>query len=167
MHTSPLLAQHLSELASCLSQTGKTVTCAESCTGGLIGATLTSVAGSSGWFNAGFITYSNEMKTKLLGVPQDTLDEFGAVSEPVVKAMANGALASANADYAVSVSGIAGPGGGTEFKPVGTVCFGFAIKGRATVVTTEHFSGERDQVRAAAVAFAVEQLLKYATSSAA
>lgn len=100
---------------------GKTLTCAESCTGGLVCSLLTEIAGASRAFHAGFITYSNAMKTAMLGVQASTLAQYGAVSEQTVREMAQGALARSGADYAVALSGIAGPDGGTEEKPVGTV----------------------------------------------
>ncbi|WNC73194.1 CinA family nicotinamide mononucleotide deamidase-related protein [Thalassotalea psychrophila] len=126
-----LLGQHIvsengnsiaATVVELLNQQGKTITTAESCTGGMIAAQLTGIAGSSNVFEAGFVTYSNRMKTKLVNVNQQTLEQFGAVSEQVVKEMAEGSLAVSDADYVVSVSGIAGPDGGTDDKPVGTVC---------------------------------------------
>ncbi len=115
-------------LAAALGQTlleaGYRIVTAESCTGGLVAAAITAVAGSSDWFERGFVTYSNEAKCELLGVPRVLIDEHGAVSEPVARVMAEGALAHTPADCALSVTGIAGPGGGTPAKPVGTVCFG-------------------------------------------
>ncbi len=127
------------------------VATAESCTGGLIAATLTDLAGSSQWFERGFVTYSNASKHELLGVPGDTLDTHGAVSEPVARAMAEGALLRSRARLALAVTGVAGPGGGSAEKPVGTVCFGWVVGlGEAVqriVVETRHFDGARDAVR--------------------
>jgi nicotinamide-nucleotide amidase len=132
---------------------------AESCTGGLIAGAVTAVAGSSVWFDRGFVTYSYASKTDLLGVPAACLDEFGAVSEPVARAMADGALACSEAGVAVAVTGIAGPAGGTPDKPVGMVCFGWAIRGRTTEVATVNFPGDRAAVRALTVRHALEGIL--------
>ena len=124
---------------------------AESCTGGMIAAAITDIAGSSGWFDRGFVTYSNEAKREMLGVDDDVLVRTGAVSEATAAAMVQGALARSRADVAVAVTGIAGPGGATPGKPVGTVCFAWARRGGTVVTSTEHFPGERAAVRAAAV----------------
>lgn len=105
---------------------GATVTTAESCTGGWLAKAITDIAGSSAWFERGFVTYSNEAKAQMIGVREETLAQHGAVSEPVVVEMAIGALKAARADFAVAISGIAGPDGGSEEKPVGTVWFAFA-----------------------------------------
>lgn len=122
------------------------VATAESCTGGMIGAALTSVAGSSDWFNGGIIAYSNEIKSKLLSVSDKTLIDNGAVSSDTVKEMAKGAALALNADIAVSVSGIAGPGGGTKEKPVGLVYIGIYNKGNIEAHKC-NFKGDRDSVR--------------------
>jgi len=137
---------------------GWKVVTAESCTGGMIVASLTDIAGSSDVVERGFVTYSNEAKTDLLGVPGQLIAQHGAVSEPVARAMAAGALARAPVDLAISVTGIAGPGGGSVEKPVGLVHFAVARKGKP--VETEHqiFSGDRDQVRALATRRALELL---------
>ncbi len=132
---------------------------AESCTGGLVAATLTRIPGSSGWFERGFVTYSNAAKMELLGVSAVTLLDHGAVSEPVVREMAAGALRHSHAQAALAISGIAGPGGGGPGKPVGTVCFAWAALGLATRATTEHFAGDRDAVRYRAVARALAGVL--------
>jgi nicotinamide-nucleotide amidase len=116
-----------------MAERGLKLATAESCTGGLIANRVTDVPGSSEVFTHGFVTYANEAKRDLLGVPQAMLNEHGAVSEPVVRAMAEGALKASGADVAVAVTGIAGPGGGTEEKPVGTVWLAWAAKGRETV----------------------------------
>lgn len=147
----------LSALTARLQERGQTVTCAESCTGGLLAAALTSLPGSSAWFGTGFVTYSNEAKQQLLGVKGSTLDFYGAVSEETVREMALGALIAAKADYALSVSGIAGPAGGSEAKPVGTVWFGLATKQRIQA-RTAFFEGGRDSVRGQAVQFALDFL---------
>jgi nicotinamide-nucleotide amidase len=156
------LAQCSVELGALLAARGWRVATAESCTGGLVAAAITATAGSSGWFDAGFVCYSNAMKTAVLGVPPATLDAQGAVSEAVARAMAEGALARSGADLAVAVTGIAGPGGAVPGKPVGTVCFGWAVRGAATSATTRHFQGDRAEVRRlsalAAMAGAIERL---------
>jgi nicotinamide-nucleotide amidase len=129
---------------------GLRVATAESCTGGMVAAALTDVAGSSDVFERGFVTYSNAAKVELLGVAPETLAAHGAVSEPVAREMAEGAVTQSAADLAVSITGIAGPGG-SEFKPEGRVCFGLARKGRETRVETVEFGAlGRAKVRAAA-----------------
>lgn len=128
---------------------------AESCTGGLIAATLTAIAGSSDVVDRGFVTYSNEAKQELLGVPAAMLHAHGAVSEDVARAMADGALARSQAGMAVSVTGVAGPGGGSPDKPVGLVWFGLARRGAATHSESRIFPGDRNAVRAATVAHAL------------
>jgi nicotinamide-nucleotide amidase len=132
---------------------------AESCTGGMIAAALTDIAGSSDVVERGFVTYSNEAKTDLLGVPASLIARHGAVSQPVAAAMVTGALDHAPVDLAVSVTGIAGPGGGSAEKPVGLVHFGAARKGGAVVTEQQIFSGDRDQVRALAARRALELLI--------
>ncbi|WP_300180300.1 nicotinamide-nucleotide amidohydrolase family protein [uncultured Aliivibrio sp.] len=145
------LAQKVGAL---LMQQGKTMACAESCTGGGVAFCATENAGSSVWFERGFVTYSNEAKQESLGVSLDTLSAFGAVSEAVVKEMAIGTLRNSHADISVSVSGIAGPGGATEGKPVGTVCFGFADTTNWHQETTVYFTGNRSEVRQSAIEYA-------------
>lgn len=151
------------ELADALRASGARMACAESCTGGLIAAACTDLAGSSDWFERGIVSYSNEAKTALLGVPQALLAAHGAVSEPVARAMAEGVLASGGVDIAVAVTGVAGPGGGSAAKPVGTVWFGFALRRAdgAIDVSSERrqFDGDRAQVRAATVTHALQGLL--------
>lgn len=132
---------------------------AESCTGGLIAATCTALAGSSQWFERGFVTYSNEAKSELLGVPMTLIDTHGAVSEPVARAMVEGALAHAHAQVGLSVTGIAGPTGGSIDKPVGTVWFGWYVDGR-THSEVRHLEGDRAQVRATTVQHALGRLLQ-------
>ncbi len=131
---------------------------AESCTGGMIAAACTDLAGSSAWFERGFVTYSNAAKSELLGVDAALIAKHGAVSEPVARAMAAGAVAHSQAQVAVSVTGVAGPSGGSVDKPVGTVWFGFALPG---AVTTEvmHFAGDRAAVRSATVQHALARLI--------
>ena len=140
---------------------GRQVTTAESCTGGWIAKALTDVAGSSSWFGAGLVTYSNEAKRSLLGVRAETLDEYGAVSEETVREMAAGALAASGADIAAAVSGIAGPDGGTPDKPVGTVWFAWAVSGATPVTYAEcvHFDGARETVRRRTVCHALGGVL--------
>ena len=136
-----------------------TLATAESCTGGLIAGAVTAIAGSSDWFDRGFVTYSYAAKTDLLGVPATMLLEAGAVSERVARAMADGALARSDAGVAVAVTGIAGPAGGTPGKPVGMVCFGWAMRGSPTEVATVHFPGDRAAVRDLTVRHALEGIL--------
>jgi nicotinamide-nucleotide amidase len=131
---------------------------AESCTGGLIAAACTDLAGSSNWFERGFVTYSNAAKMDLLSVPSILLATHGAVSEPVVRAMAQGALTHARAQVSIAVTGVAGPGGGSADKPVGTVWLGWAVPGQI-VSECQHFMGDRAQVRASTVHYALARLL--------
>lgn len=133
------------------------LTCAESCTGGLIAAACTELSGSSNWFERGFVTYSNAAKTELLGVDAALIAQHGAVSEAVARAMAQGALAHAHAQVAVAVTGVAGPTGGSVDKPVGMVCFGFALPERV-LTETKLFAGDRATVRAASVRHALQRL---------
>ena len=133
-------------LAAMLKSSGKTVSTAESCTGGLLAKYLTDISGSSSYFTQGWVTYANEAKVGLLGVSLETLDRDGAVSEPVVKEMSIGAMERAKVDAALAISGVAGPDGGTEAKPVGTVCIALAHRGGA-VARTFRFSGDREFVR--------------------
>ena len=150
------------ELATLLETAGWKVALAESCTGGLVCATLTELAGSSNWFERGYITYSNQAKTECLGVPAKLIESHGAVSEPVARAMAEGAQRNAKVKAAISITGIAGPSGGSSEKPVGTVCFAWAIQGEEVITTTcktKLFSGDRQAVRQQATAFALEELL--------
>jgi nicotinamide-nucleotide amidase len=133
---------------------------AESCTGGLVTGAITSVAGSSDWFECGFVTYSNDAKVELLGVPRALIEVHGAVSEQVASAMSAGALARSRADVSVAVTGIAGPGGGTPEKPVGAVCFAWLRRGEgAPRVLTVQLPGNRAAVRKASVRLALEGLL--------
>ncbi len=148
------------DLGESLSERGWMVGTAESCTGGWIAQTMTAVAGSSDWFESGLVTYSNAAKSALLHVKGTTLAAYGAVSEQTAAEMAEGVLGSLAVDCSISVTGVAGPSGGTDDKPVGMVCFGFAVNGRKTVTATKHFEGDRRAVRAQSVAFALEQLLQ-------
>jgi nicotinamide-nucleotide amidase len=131
---------------------------AESCTGGGIATAITDIAGSSDVFECGFVTYSNAAKTAMLGVDAALVARHGAVSEEVARAMADGARERSRVACAVSVTGVAGPGGGTAQKPVGMVCFGYAIAGRATATETLRFAGDRAAVRAAATLHALQGL---------
>ncbi|MBN8874686.1 MAG: CinA family protein [Rhodospirillales bacterium] len=140
-------------LAACRAR-GVMLATAESCTGGLIAAALTAIAGSSDVVDRGFVTYSNEAKQDLVGVPAALIAAHGAVSEEVAAAMAAGALARSRAGIAVSVTGVAGPGGGTAAKPVGLVCFGLAARGAPVVTDRQVFPGDRGAIRAATVAHA-------------
>jgi len=132
---------------------------AESCTGGGIASALTELAGSSDWFERGFVTYSNESKTAMLGVDAATIERFGAVSEPTAREMADGALRNSRGQAAMAVTGIAGPSGGSPDKPVGTVVFAWALQDADTTVRTRRLDGDRRAVRAAAVEQALEGLL--------
>ena len=132
---------------------------AESCTGGWIGKSVTDIAGSSGWFDRGFVTYSNAAKTELLGVREATLARHGAVSAEVVTEMVAGALERSRADIALAVSGVAGPDGGTADKPVGTVYLAWALRGNPTHTVRQHFDGDREAVRLATVAAALQGVL--------
>lgn len=132
---------------------------AESCTGGYVCKVLTDVVGSSHWFDRGFITYAVQSKQDLLGVPADILMQHGAVSEPTVRAMAEGVLANSQAHVSLAISGIAGPGGGSLEKPVGLVCFAWATRGGECRTESMQFAGNRDAVRRQAVAHALHGVL--------
>ena len=131
---------------------------AESCTGGMIAAACTDLSGSSQWFERGFVTYSNEAKAEMLAVPPGLIEEHGAVSESVARAMADGALAHSRAQVSLAVTGVAGPTGGTEAKPVGTVWFAWCVGGE-THSERQHFAGDRAAVRMATVRYALKRLL--------
>ena len=131
---------------------------AESCTGGSLSSSLTSIPGASSYFNCGFITYSNESKINMLNVKPQAIELFGAVSEKVAYEMAMGAGQNSKSDLAISVTGIAGPSGGTPEKPVGMVCFGFYIEGKVST-TTQFFQGVRSEVVSESVAFALKELI--------
>lgn len=135
-----------------------TISLAESCTGGLVCATLTELAGSSNWFERGYITYSNEAKAECLGVPSEVIESHGAVSEEVAKAMAEGARIQSGSNVAVSITGIAGPTGGSIEKPIGTVCFGWATENQV-LTKTMRFDGDRQMVRQQATEFALTELI--------
>lgn len=145
-----------------LQANGQRLATAESCTGGWVAQCLTSIAGSSDWFERGFVTYSNDAKQEMLGVARDTLDRHGAVSLATAQAMAAGALRHSRADWAVAITGIAGPGGGSPDKPVGMVCFGWAGPDGTVDTDTRYFTGDREQVRAQSVAHALRGVLQRA-----
>jgi len=151
----------VSDLASILERyrsAGRRIATAESCTGGMVTARLTEIAGSSDVVERGFVVYSNEAKVELLGVSADLLSHYGAVSAQVARAMAEGALARSRADVAISITGIAGPAGASAGKPVGLVYLAVASKGRETRVERQHFTGDRAEVRAAALERALDLL---------
>lgn len=152
--TEPLVGR----LATLLLDAGHSICTAESCTGGLIAKTFTDRAGSSDWFERGFVTYSNAAKNEMLAVPGSVIEDYGAVSEPVATAMASGALHHSRADYAVAVTGVAGPGGGVEEKPVGTVWIAVASS-EQLVARLYQFDGDRAAVRNATLIAAIELLL--------
>jgi len=158
------ILQLATEVGGALQRRGWFMGTAESCTGGLVAAAMTSVAGSSAWFDRGFVTYTDEAKVSQLGVEPRSLQEYGAVSEIVARQMAAGVLAAApQARVAVSTTGIAGPGGATPGKPVGMVCFGFALRtadGLVVRAQTRNFEGDRADVRRATVVHALEALLE-------
>ena len=145
-------------LANLLTRRACKLATAESCTGGLVAGALTALAGSSGWFERGWVTYSNAAKTEDLGVDVALITEHGAVCEAVAAAMATGARVAAHTDYALAVTGVAGPDGGSAEKPVGTVCFGWATPTH-TQTDTQYFSGDRASVREQSVAHALAGLI--------
>jgi len=143
-----------------LKQQGWFLTSAESCTGGWLGQAITAVAGSSEWYERGFITYSNRAKMEMLHVSSSALEQFGAVSVEVAYEMATGALKNSPADISVAITGIAGPGGGSMLKPVGTVCFAWVLKNGLAVRKKLFFSGDREAVRRQAVVTALHGILE-------
>lgn len=153
------LSQLAAELGRHLQTLNAHVTTAESCTGGGIAEAITRIAGSSAWFEAGFVTYSNQQKTRQLDVPQALFTQVGAVSREVVEAMVRGAQAHSDARFAVAVSGVAGPGGGSPEKPVGTVWLAWGI-GDEVTAECRHFPGDRDEVRRQTVIAALEGLIR-------
>ncbi|HJV03305.1 MAG TPA: CinA family protein [Burkholderiaceae bacterium] len=158
--TTPIIIELATRVGQALQQKGWLLTTAESCTGGGIAQAITEIAGSTGWFDCGFVTYSNASKTEMLDVPAALMAQLGSVSEEVAAAMANGALAASNAHVAVSVTGIAGPTGAVPGKPVGTVCFGWSDGNQ---VRTERlvFPGDRQAVREQTVIHALRGLLRF------
>jgi len=150
----------LKDVSKKLHENNLTLVSVESCTGGWLAKQMTDLAGSSSIFDRGFVTYSNQSKQDMVGVKLETLKAYGAVSEQAVKEMAEGAIVHSQADIAVSISGVAGPGGGTEEKPVGMVCFGWMRKGKKSIAETVFFEGDRDAVREQAVDFALSGVIK-------
>jgi nicotinamide-nucleotide amidase len=146
-----------------LKSRGIMMAAAESCTGGWIAQAVTAVPGSSEWFERGFVVYTYISKREMLGVKPETLEQYGAVSPETVREMTIGALERSHAQVAVSVSGTAGPSGGTPQKPVGTVCFGWGVKGGSVQTAVKRFDGDREAVRRQAVVFALEQVLAVAS----
>lgn len=155
----PEILQLCTDLAQALKAQGAMMATAESCTGGLIAACCTGLSGSSDWFERGFVTYSNAAKTEQLGVPATLIEAHGAVSEPVARAMALGAVAHSRAQVSVAVTGVAGPTGGSADKPVGLVWFGWAV-GEQAWTECRRFDGDRDAVRAATVRHGLQGLLQ-------
>ena len=154
------LHQLARELGEKLHARGWMLATAESCTGGWVGQLLTSLPGSSQWFERGFITYANAAKIEMLGVPADLIDTHGAVSEATASAMATGALAHSHAQATLAISGIAGPGGGTPRKPVGLVCYGWALADGTVMSSTCRLDGDREEIRSRAVAAALRGLIE-------
>lgn len=157
------MSDYVLDLAKLLLSKDKKITTAESCTGGLVAKMCTDIAGSSAWFDRGFVTYSNQSKQDMLAVPQKTITQYGAVSEQVVGQMALGALANSQANFSLSISGVAGPSGGSVDKPLGMVWFGFAIDSK---LSTEcmNFVGDREQVRKQSAEYALMRMLEYILS---
>ncbi len=151
-------------LGTTLKSKGYVLTLAESCTGGMVSAAITSIAGSSAWFDRGFVTYSNAAKIDTLAVSAQTLAQYGAVSEKTAAEMAIGALSHSNANISGSITGIAGPDGGTPEKPVGTVCFGWISQKTPAYTSIQHFQGDRTSIRTQAAAFMLSELIKLASS---
>ena len=148
------------ELGTLLQKKNLFFTSAESCTGGLLSQSIVSVPGSSGWFGCSFVTYSNISKHKILGVSKDSLKRFGAVSEEVVTEMVDGAVAESRADLGVAISGIAGPGGGSPDRPVGTVCIAWKLKDKQAIKSTFLFEGNRNEVRYKTVVKSLEEAIE-------
>jgi nicotinamide-nucleotide amidase len=162
-----LFEPDVAALAEALTARGAMLVTAESCTGGLIAAACTARAGSSDWFHGGLVSYSNAAKSAWLQVPAALIEAHGAVSEPVARAMAEGALAASGAQFSVAVTGVAGPGGGSAAKPVGTVWLAWAMAGGATQAAVHVFPGDRDAVREATVQCALAGVLRMARGDAA
>lgn len=159
MSVSRLLDQLAIQAGVALADKSLMLATAESCTGGLVAAAITDVSGSSGWFERGFVTYSNEAKSTMLGVPAKLIRDHGAVSEEVARAMAEGALLNSRAQVSLSITGVAGPNGGTPEKPVGMVCFGWSNR-ITTIVETQRFPGDRAQIRRQAAEYAMRGLVE-------
>ena len=157
---STALEANLTQISLHLLQHRHMLATAESCTGGMIAAACTDLAGSSQWFERGFVTYSNAAKTDMLGVPAALIEQHGAVSEAVARAMADGALSHSQARVSLAVTGVAGPTGGSDEKPVGTVWFAWCVGGE-THSEVQHFAGDRGTVRAATLRYALQRLLAH------
>jgi nicotinamide-nucleotide amidase len=149
-------------LAATLKQFDLTLASAESCTGGWLAKCCTDLAGSSAWFDGGIVSYSNQFKHDFLGVKQQTLDQFGAVSEQAAIEMAQGVLTNTSADISVAITGIAGPAGGSEAKPVGTIWLAWQTKQGIIITALHHFDGDRDSIRSQAVMAALQGIIKNA-----
>ena len=167
MNTSTVVEGNTEQILDLAAQVGRTLqarnwflSTAESCTGGGVSQAITEIAGSSEWFDCGFVTYSNASKTELLDIPEAEIAQHGTVSEEIAAAMAEGALANSNADVTVSTTGIAGPGGAVPGKPVGTVCFGWSV-GHRTHTERLVFAGDRHAVREQTVIHALQGLLRF------
>ena len=158
--TSSCTQDLVSQLASALLKKQWHLSTAESCTGGLVAATITELAGSSEWFERGYVTYSNSAKSEDVNVSQELIAQHGAVSDQVARAMVIGAKQSSNSDIALSITGIAGPTGGSVEKPVGTVCFAWILANNAIYSETKLFSGNRQDIRAQACEFSLKRLLE-------
>ena len=152
-----MLSNEAQELSEILVTNGLTISVAESCTGGSLSHTITSIPGASSYFDCGYITYSNQSKVEILGVDTQTIKTYGAVSEEVALEMVIGVTAKSHSDVAVSITGVAGPTGGTPEKPVGMVCFGFFCDGK-TSTSTQLFSGDRANIVSQSVSYAMRQL---------
>jgi len=159
----PDIVPLVEQLAAELLRRRQKICTAESCTGGLVAKTFTDLAGSSDWFDRGFVTYSNAAKSEMLGVPASVIEDYGAVSEPVAAAMASGALRHSDADYAIAVTGVAGPGGGSAEKPVGTVWIAVASQ-RQQRACLYLFDGDRAAVREATLRQALDDALELMNS---
>jgi nicotinamide-nucleotide amidase len=157
----PILSNRAGILLAAMRKRGMRCTTAESCTGGLVAALLTAIPGSSDVVDRGFVTYSNEAKQEMLGVPANIISNYGAVSAECAEAMARGALQNSRADIAVSITGIAGPGGGSEAKPVGLVYFGVAVKNHCKTIEMRFGPLSRDKIREASVSKALELLQSF------
>lgn len=154
------ITEFATTLGAALKARGYKLALAESCTGGMVAQAVTSVAGSSAWFDRGFVTYSNQSKIEMLAILPEILEKFGAVSEQTAKEMALGALKHSQAHIAGSITGIAGPDGGSADKPVGTVCFAWATLNQPVSASTQHFTGNREEIRQQAAAFLMQQLMQ-------
>ena len=153
------LEQLAARLGAQLIERGQYLALAESCSGGWVAQSVTAIAGSSSWFDRGFVTYSNTAKSEMLNVPETTLARHGAVSEATARAMAQGALANSHADWAIAITGVAGPSGGSPEKPVGTVCFAWAGRAAGCAAQTRFFTGDRAAVREQSVHYALKGLV--------